>query len=327
MQRLRTHQNGVTLVTLVVTIIVLLILAGVAINLTIGNNGLFSRAQNAVNKYKEAEENELEILKELENKIADRDNNNDDSNEDPPKEERILAEIAQPGDYVEYDAGETVFTMRSKEYNTKDYTGSWQVLYNNDERKLQIISAGDVTNGKKLSMGGKNGYQDCVSILNEFCAKFVNSDYAQSGRCVGSNPDNPKGSPTAYTAAAATDTRGLIVGMYAGDTTYQIDTNAMKNAKSQEESGIYSKGFVYWLASRQDTVWGDPLIRFYIRRADVEYTGYPEYDIVRGSSPANEDYEHYNAHGVRPVITLNENIKTNDGDGTASNPYKLVSTK
>ena len=40
-------ERGITLVALVVTIIVLLILAGVAISLTIGQNGLFKRAQNA----------------------------------------------------------------------------------------------------------------------------------------------------------------------------------------------------------------------------------------------------------------------------------------
>lgn len=36
--------QGITLIALVVTIIVLLILAGIALNLTIGQNGIFSRA-------------------------------------------------------------------------------------------------------------------------------------------------------------------------------------------------------------------------------------------------------------------------------------------
>lgn len=47
-------KNGITLVALVVTIIVLLILAGVAISLTVGNNGLFRRAEQATNEYSEA---------------------------------------------------------------------------------------------------------------------------------------------------------------------------------------------------------------------------------------------------------------------------------
>ena len=43
-------EKGITLIALVVTIIVLLILAGVAISLTIGQNGIFGKAQDAVNK-------------------------------------------------------------------------------------------------------------------------------------------------------------------------------------------------------------------------------------------------------------------------------------
>ena len=47
MKKLKKNVKGITLIALVVTIIVLLILAAVAINLTIGNNGIFTRAQNA----------------------------------------------------------------------------------------------------------------------------------------------------------------------------------------------------------------------------------------------------------------------------------------
>ena len=43
----RKHEKGITLIALVVTIIVLLILAGVAFSLAVGNNGLFTRAEGA----------------------------------------------------------------------------------------------------------------------------------------------------------------------------------------------------------------------------------------------------------------------------------------
>ena len=55
-------ENGITLVALVVTIIVLLILAGVAISLTIGNNGLFNRAQNAADTWGKGEENTYKAM-------------------------------------------------------------------------------------------------------------------------------------------------------------------------------------------------------------------------------------------------------------------------
>ena len=51
-------QRGITLIALIITIILMLILAGVLLNLTIGENGLFETAKYAVKKY------ELEELRE-----------------------------------------------------------------------------------------------------------------------------------------------------------------------------------------------------------------------------------------------------------------------
>ena len=58
LKRIKKNQKGITLIALVVTVIVLLILAGVAINLTVGDNGLFRRAQNAADTWQMAEQNE-----------------------------------------------------------------------------------------------------------------------------------------------------------------------------------------------------------------------------------------------------------------------------
>ncbi len=58
-------EKGITLVALVVTIIVLLILAGVAISLSIGNNGIFNRAQNAADTWRNAEANEATTMNQF----------------------------------------------------------------------------------------------------------------------------------------------------------------------------------------------------------------------------------------------------------------------
>lgn len=47
-------QQGITLVALVITVIVLLILAGVALSMISGENGIFQKATNAANKYNQA---------------------------------------------------------------------------------------------------------------------------------------------------------------------------------------------------------------------------------------------------------------------------------
>ncbi len=61
----RNKQKGITLIALVVTIIVLLILAGVAINLTVGKNGIFNKAKFAKEKYTNEEYAEQEQLNEI----------------------------------------------------------------------------------------------------------------------------------------------------------------------------------------------------------------------------------------------------------------------
>ena len=58
-------QKGITLIALVVTIIILIILAGVSINLTVGENGIFSKAKYAKEKYTNEEYVEQEQLNEL----------------------------------------------------------------------------------------------------------------------------------------------------------------------------------------------------------------------------------------------------------------------
>ena len=57
--------NGITLVALVITIIVLLILAGITINLTVGQRGILTRAQEAGRNYQEAAKKEDEDLEKF----------------------------------------------------------------------------------------------------------------------------------------------------------------------------------------------------------------------------------------------------------------------
>ena len=47
--------KGITLISLVVTIIILLILVGVALKLTLGENGIFNRAQDSTERYEIAQ--------------------------------------------------------------------------------------------------------------------------------------------------------------------------------------------------------------------------------------------------------------------------------
>ncbi len=67
----KEKQRGITLIALVITIIVLLILAGVTINLTIGERGIFTIAQRAVQNYTEAQNKELAGIENFDYELDD----------------------------------------------------------------------------------------------------------------------------------------------------------------------------------------------------------------------------------------------------------------
>ena len=65
-------KKGITLVALVVTIVVLLILAGVSINLVLGDNGIIDKAKEAQRKSAEATQNDLIGMNELAQQLGEK---------------------------------------------------------------------------------------------------------------------------------------------------------------------------------------------------------------------------------------------------------------
>ena len=105
------NNKGITLIALVITIIVLLILAGVTINLTLGENEIFRTAEMAGKNYTQAQEQELAGIANFENEI-----NNiiaGTGTDTPELPENALKRIAKPGDYVRYIPAEKTFTKFS----------------------------------------------------------------------------------------------------------------------------------------------------------------------------------------------------------------------
>ena len=62
---------GITLVALVVTIIAILILAGVTISLALGDNGIIGKAQYSSNMYANVTKNETTMMGEIEDSVVD----------------------------------------------------------------------------------------------------------------------------------------------------------------------------------------------------------------------------------------------------------------
>ncbi len=78
-KKLKKENEGITLVALVVTIVVLLILAGISLNLVLGQNGIISRAQDARNQTAEGQVNTEKAVNALTDKMEDLISENENS--------------------------------------------------------------------------------------------------------------------------------------------------------------------------------------------------------------------------------------------------------
>ena len=170
LKKLKKNIEGITLIALVVTIIVLLILAGVALNLTIGQNGIFSRAKDATNTWKNAEVNEQLALDEGANLIDSYLNGNGTEEGDITKEKLKI------GDYVEYTpdtVGAYSLTSAVSGYTSNQSisqeTMKWQIMSINEDGTVDLIS--ETSTSQKVYLFGNLGYNNGVWILNDICSK------------------------------------------------------------------------------------------------------------------------------------------------------------
>ena len=101
-RKLAKRNNGITLIALVITIIVLLILAGISIAMLTGENGILTRANDAKNKTEEAEQEERNNLNTLNSLIEDFVNETNESEgtdmelllEQKEQEERLILGVS-----------------------------------------------------------------------------------------------------------------------------------------------------------------------------------------------------------------------------------------
>ena len=129
------NNKGITLIALVITIIVLIILAGISINLLLGDNGIIKKAQEAGERYKVAADEEEEKLANAESAI-DRiwqglgldDNSQGGGN--PPVISKDTGALGAPVNVDKY--GERVFN-----YNAQNLV--WRLFYE-DSNNIYLIS-------------------------------------------------------------------------------------------------------------------------------------------------------------------------------------------
>jgi len=305
-------KKGITLIALVVTIIVLIILAGVSISLVLGDNGIVTKAKEAKQNMQVAANEEQSSLANLEVAIEN-EGGASGGTEETPTPQKTINDL-KAGDYIKYDTGVTsvgengVITCR--------------VLYEaSSAYGLQIISdknVADVTLGVNDDFeASKESYNNAIETLNNNtigAGKYLNTTYAVDARCVGSVP-------TVDGSGNFTEKNKEVAGpvtmqfSYNGSTTIDCkneDTNYVTDETQMINANIKTTGQYYWIASRN--VDSNPSSCYF----DVRYVGssgdlgsnYLCYVKSYGSADGNSNF-----NGLRPCFSLRSDIKITGGDG------------
>ena len=180
---LKKTEKGITLVALVVTIVVLLILAGVSINLVLGNNGIIAKAKEAETKSAEASQNDLKgmnaLTEEMNNALGEK-----------PKVDLSKYKI---GDYVNYTydpAGSYSLSSTYSGYDSNQTiaqsteTLKWRIL-NIDEAKGTVDLISENSTGTSVYFCDILGYNNGPYLMNEICkAQYSNKSLGVNARSI-----------------------------------------------------------------------------------------------------------------------------------------------
>ena len=177
-------KNGITLIALVITIIVLLILAGISISLLSGENGILARAKDAKEKYEDAAEKEEADLA----RIADEINMYNGGGLNPETVSKINEKIAESLVEVDYTPAQTLVSINvDEEYNGGQasvvFTQSNLIGSGTDKMKWFLLSASEsevklvsTVSKEKIVFKDSSGYDNCLYYLNEIATKLFKND-------------------------------------------------------------------------------------------------------------------------------------------------------
>ena len=166
------QEKGITLIALVVTIIILLILAGVTLNIALSDNGLFSKTKEAAEKYKKAQEDEAELISDIGKEMNSEYVGAYVTGYTPTNG---ICTITKEQSGVYDDKEDTYGTEIKKDENgnqkfTTEEEGElkWRI-WDYDGTTLRIIL--DKPTTQKLVLQGATGYNNGVWAINEVCRK------------------------------------------------------------------------------------------------------------------------------------------------------------
>ena len=312
------REKGITLVALVITVVVMLILAGVAIAAVVDGDGLFSKTRQAAEAYENAADKESYMLENLIGQIDHYIEGGIIGGGDITEGEEgsPIASVVSVGDYVNYDAGTwteedfnkitnsegtpTVnkstakpttqgqfggFTVgQSRNSNSTPRSTSYPPDYSGWRVWDINKSTGEITlisagHPETYYHGGSGNAQASTDILRNRDWSMYENEYAKSGSAEVLTKEEFDRWYKKYIDSSVDDT---------------WDVSTFPTASAQPLITLAENGSYFWLASPYDTY-----LLYYVYPND-RYVG----------------NDHNRAYGVRVLVSLESDVQVKEGTAT-----------
>ena len=359
---LRKENKGITLVALVITIIILLILAGITIS-SLTNTGLFEKAKEAKEKTANATENQAKTLNEYEDEL--------NKYVSGTTQTQKLADKVKVGDYVSYTpdelSNESLTTLKT---NLNTYSGNssstanpaikrddlnWRVL---DIQNGQVRLISETPTTSKIELKGYNGYNNAVKLIDDACSTlYTNSKLANKvqnlkiediTKYMKTQPteDTTPYSPSTkyYPEILLKEKEQTVNGTEGTELGLSEQTKFInQTTKSQVNSWILRKTYWFHSMNNTDSFKDTKYYELFINNGN----NYSTYWVSSRCIDADSYHSSFNVHIVnmgfidanglcnsdtnnstnectfRPCITLNSNVQVTSGNGTAEQAYVI----
>ena len=183
-QKLKNNK-AITLIALVVTIVVLLILAGISISLVVGDNGLIRKSKDAKKQYEEAQANELAMTDEAGDLI-------DETVTGNLKGTKETKPYLPNGDYTKapgtsLDNGLVIADKKGNEYVWVEVPRNAEVVYKTAGLNITEFSAEELTkiNTDLVNYVADYRVSDCDDVCTDKYNKMLKSVYQNGGFWIG----------------------------------------------------------------------------------------------------------------------------------------------
>ena len=312
------QEKGITLIALVVTIVVLLILAGVSVNAIFSENGIIKRAKDAQNKMDQAAENDQKGINELSNWLDSKINGNSGGNTtggnttgggDTPTEKPLITDSSLTSNDRTTSESTTVIA-KDKKGNQVVVPGGFKISSASGESVQQgiVIEDKDGNQFVWVPVSNKNG---------DGSNKIVKDDGSEVEITLGrytfarSSPGTPaikqKGSEYDQTTLAQA-TAGTLDTKHKVGSYYELNGSRTSNEKSDTTGTNTTAKNLKEFIEKTESNKG-----FYIARYEASYgSGY-------NSSGTDTATKFANAKPLSKVSTANSTSSMNYKEGTLWN--------